>query len=526
MSTYTKLLSSIRRLIARSSVVICLFLTLAMSLLALTGFGLSGVKGAAAAPGPEDQDQTGVSPRDRDRAATTFDITWLSGCETPPDEAVTALEYAAALWGTWISSSVPIEATACWTTNLGSGDALGTGMPTEYVRNFSGAPLVNTYYPIALANALGGSDLNPARADIKLEFKSDVAWSFVTTTHHTTAPAAGEDLVAVALHELAHGLGFVGNMYEDYSVGFCGDGYYGFLYPCPTSYDWFLVDSQDIALLSYWAAGDRYGMAERLTSDANFGGLNTVVANGGTAAKLYTPNPWQVGSSLSHLDQNTFGGDVNRLMTPSYGGVTRHPGPVTLGIFQDMGWLRADGVPNVVTSGPRIVGVGTATPFTGTLLWDGYGDQPITYTWTATEQMTTTHPGLTSTDMVTLTWDTPGEKAITCIATDGDAQASAVRTALAFAVNVSGPAQGDTNRAYTFDADVTLDGYPVTFTWEATGQALSTSKSVTFTWPISGTKTMTVTAVIEGAPAQAVHTIAIESIVFNQFIFLPLVQRQ
>ena len=74
-------------------------------------------------------------------------------------------------------------------------------------------------------------------------------------------------------------------------------------------------------------------------------------------------------------------------MTPSYSSVTRHPGPVTLAIFQDMGWLRAGGVPNVVTSGPLVVGVGQTVTFTGDLIWSGYAGQPITYTWTAADQL-------------------------------------------------------------------------------------------------------------------------------------------
>ncbi len=513
MLTYAKLFLPTRR---SSPVTFYLFLILAISLLALQGPGLSGVKGAAAAaPVPEDRLQPDMS------TGTAFDITWSSGCETPPAAAETALEYAAGLWGTWISSPVTITVSACWTTL--SDDVLGTGKPTQYVQNFAGAPLVNTYYPIALASALSVQNLRSGSMDIVLQFNQNVGWSFETQRLHT--PAAGSDFVTVALHELGHGLGFAGNMVQEYNVGFCGNSPSSIY--CPTPYDWFAVDSDNVALFSY-LPDDPYALAARLKSDANFGGLNTIVANGGAAAKLYTPNPWQIGSSLSHLDQNIFGGNVNRLMTPSYGGITHHPGPVTLAILQDMGWLRADGVPNVVTSGPSIVGVGTATPFTGTLLWDGYTGQPITYTWTATEQITTTHPGLTSTDVVTLTWDAPGEKTLTLTATDGASPTSIVRTMLTFAASVDGPTEGKTGRAYPFTADVTLGSYPVTYTWEATGQMPVTSgdNSVTFTWPMSGTQTITVTAVIEGAPTQAVHTIAIESIVSDQFIFLPLVQRQ
>ncbi len=352
----------------------------------------------------------------------TFAITWSASCETPPAEAVTALEYAASLWGTWLSSTVPIEASACWTPNLIGGDALGTGMPTEYIYNFPGAPLIDVAYPIALANALSGSDLNPTRVDMTLQFKSDVTWSFALTPTQRLAPADGEDFVAIALHELAHGLGFVGNMYEERNVGFCGHP----LYPCPTPYDWFAMDSSGVRLLD---SPTPLVLGTLLESDANFGGPNTVAANGGLTAKLYAPEEFSQGSSLSHLDQITFDGSANDLMTPGYnGGAIRHPGPVTLAIFQDMGWLRADGVPNVVIAPPPTLSAGRATTLTGELLWPAYAGQPITTTWTATDQLTVTHPGLTRTDAVAFTWVTPGLKHVTLTATDGVSAAATIRT--------------------------------------------------------------------------------------------------
>jgi len=467
-------------------------------------------------------------------SGTTFNITWSTGCETPPAEAVTAFEYAASLWGTWISSTVPIEVSVCWTPNLSSGDTLGTGMPSRYIYNFSGAPLVNTAYPIALANALTGSDLDSTRADMTLQFKSDTTWSFVLTPTHLTAPVSGEDFVAVALHELAHGLGFIGNMYESYNVGFCGNGPIGYLYPCPTPYDWFAVDSAGVTLLSY-LTNDPYALAARLKGDANFGGPNTLAANGETAAKLYTPMDWQRGSSLSHLNDTTYQDSENRLMIPFYDGVTRHPGPVTLSIFQDMGWLRADGVPNAVTSGPLFIGAGQVVSMTGGLVWSEYAGQPVAYTWTATDQITTTRSDLTVTDAITFTWAARGNKRITLAVTDGITSAHATRAALVYDVTASGSTQGNTDRAYTFDAAIApeITIFPITYTWEATDKApivhanlYQTYDSAAFSWTMPGTKTITITAAMAGATTYDVHEIVIKGLVLDKHIFLPLVLRQ
>jgi hypothetical protein len=343
---------------------------------------------------------------------------WSENCEAPPAEAITALEYATDLWGDWITSTVPIDVSVCWTSVLNcSGDALACGGPTGYYANFPGAPLIHVQYPAALANALSGADLDPTRVDIMVSFQSGVGWSFSTGER-----AAGEDFVSVALHELAHGLGFIGNMYVDYSVGFCGDGAYGYLYPCPTPYDWFVVDSGGTPLLSYRTPDPR-DLGALLKSDANFGGPNTVAAGAGSA-RLYTPAAWIHGTSLSHLDQNTYQTGENELMTPSYSGVTRHPGPVTLAILQDLGWIRVD-APNVTASGEQAATAGRAVAWSVQLLWSEYTDQNITYTWTATDHGEIIHAERGITDTVSFNWTTPGPKTVAVMATGMDVPASA-----------------------------------------------------------------------------------------------------
>jgi hypothetical protein len=56
--------------------------------------------------------------------------------------------------------------------------------------------------------------------------------------------------------------------------------------------------------------------------------------------KIYAPATWAPGSSYSHLDYSTFYGTSNSLMTYRLtdGDSFHNPGPVTLGIFEDIGW--------------------------------------------------------------------------------------------------------------------------------------------------------------------------------------------
>ena len=138
-----------------------------------------------------------------------------------------------------------------------------------------------------------------------------------------------------------------------------------------------------------------------------------------------------------------------------------------------------------------------------------------------------------ATDDLTLNWSTAGVKTVVVTATTGITHARATRTALLFDVEVSGLTQGTTNHEYTFNTNLTpsTTGFPITYTWEATNQSpvvhpdQDTVDSAAFNWPTPGTMVVTVTATIEGATAQAEHTIEIEEIVLDEFVFLPLVQR-
>ncbi len=352
-------------------------------------------------------------------AAATFDITWETYCSTPPAEAITAFAYATGIWGTLISSPVPIEVSACWSTSMPCA-GIACGDTASYARNFSGAPLVDTYYPLALANALAGSDLDPTSVDIQVSFDSSQSWSFVTSG----VPGPGYDFVSVALHEIAHGLGFAGNLYESYNVGFCGTGPLHW-YVCPTVYDRFAVDSSGVALLSYLDTNP-LTLGARLKSDALFGGPNTIVRNT-SAARLNTPSIWDQGNSFSHLDPGTFGSGSNTLMLPSHQKGVRAPGPVTLAILQDMGWLLADGSANLTSSGPAQPSTGKDNVYQTELVWPGYTGQSMTYTWTISDLGVFTHTLSGITDTITLNWATTGLKSMVVTAKGGGITASATR---------------------------------------------------------------------------------------------------
>jgi len=278
---------------------------------------------------PPEQAELGIQ-------SATFNVNWnppnCNGSTTDwPTNAKTAFNYALGIWGALINSSVPIEVDACWRSDLGSG-VLGSAGATTIHGNFSGAPETYTWYPVALANAIRGNDtLNNDTAEIEANFSSTFDWYYGTDGN---AAWDEYDFVSVVLHEVGHGLGFLGSAYVSGSLGYWGDSSYQY----PIIYDRFAEDNGGTPIINYTSGST--ALASVLTSDnVFFDGPNANAANGGQRVELYAPTNWNPGSSYSHLGQ-IFDGTENALMTYSLGwGESEHsPGPVTLGIFEDLGW--------------------------------------------------------------------------------------------------------------------------------------------------------------------------------------------
>jgi hypothetical protein len=123
----------------------------------------------------------------------------------------------------------------------------------------------------------------------------------------------------------------------------CGAANYGCYGTYPYAYDRFTENNSGTKLITLGNPSAALGSA--LTSDnIYFNGTNANAANGGSRPKLYAPASWKGGSSYSHLDE-IFNGTPNALMTWSLNPAETNysPGPVTMGILQDMGWTT--GVP-------------------------------------------------------------------------------------------------------------------------------------------------------------------------------------
>ncbi len=278
-------------------------------------------------------------------------------------QAQAAFQYAVDIWETQLTSSVPIVVDAEWTA-LPSG-VLGSAGATTLYRDFSNAPQAGTWYPVALANKLAGSDLNGGTAEIHANFSSAFTnWYFGTDGN---TPSDKYDFVSVVLHELGHGLGFFGSMIVDDGDSSNGDectgtanvGCWGNHSDYPFIYDRFTENGSGVALLSFPRNSLELG-AQLTGNDVFFDGPNTNAANNNQPAELYAPFPWKYGSSYSHLGE-VFNGTKNALMTYSISpGESEHnPGPVVRGMFADMGWTINGATP---TPSPTWTTVPTNTP--------------------------------------------------------------------------------------------------------------------------------------------------------------------
>ncbi len=258
-----------------------------------------------------------------------------------PANAKNAFDYAKHIWEVTLNSPVTTVVSATW-ENLGT-NVLGSTRPSDAIRFTTnpapGGAVVNTWYPIALANKLGSKDYNSSAVEIIASFNSGFpSWYFGTDGK---VGANQYDFASVALHELAHGLGFAGSMVVINWGTPARQGSWGSGTPYPFIFDRLAVNQQDQFLVQTYQNGS-LALADQLTSNGlYFDGPHARAANGGQKPKLYAPPVWELGSSFSHLDETTYpaaGG--NALMTPYlYNGEVEHaPGAITMGIFQDLGW--------------------------------------------------------------------------------------------------------------------------------------------------------------------------------------------
>jgi hypothetical protein len=303
-------------------------------------------------------------------------------------QAKAAYDAAVNVWANLLSSPVPITI-GVDVASFGSNVLAATG-PNNFSQFASGGP----WYPVALANALAGRDLDPNNPDIVSTVGSigDVDWYFGTDGQ---TPSGEYDFESVVLHEIGHGLGIFSVTDADdpqygcqVGLGCVGNGGFRNL---PSVYDTWLVatlsaSSTNVGWLTTGPQGQRgafgnytaalhgaltgwnplpstsvQSCSAAAQSSENsrvlWAGPEATAANLGSWPSIYSPNPWNPGSSISHLDCHHYPWPgANSVLTPYVpdGEAVHAPGPIVLGMLRDIGWTE--------TVAPMITGTLAAGP--------------------------------------------------------------------------------------------------------------------------------------------------------------------
>ncbi len=288
--------------------------------------------------------------------SVSFDAT-----HTPPVEVKEVVLAAVEVWDEALATTAagPVVIAVQW-RDLGSGGVLGSAGPNGLYRSGSQLP-TSSWYPVGLYNTLLGTDRNGSSPEVNVNLNSAFSSWYVGTG---TPPSGKIDLFSVVMHEIGHGLGFIGSASTGNHAG-----------PDPTLEDIPFVFDEAV----------RHGGQPLLS----LGNRNDLLRSGslfidigsGLTEQLYAPGTWQEGSSFSHFDETANpAGTSGALMTPSIGAnqVERTLDGSVLGVMSGMGWpLRAGAAPSPPPR-PGIVKL-EGSGLNRTVSWTSAGDDVTSY---------------------------------------------------------------------------------------------------------------------------------------------------
>jgi hypothetical protein len=243
-----------------------------------------------------------------------------------------AFEAALTAWAKVIHATQPIAVQASM-LEMEDGDndptttLLATAGPTEFwLIDGIATPASLTW------QKLGGRYENAKDSDITVNANAKANWDYALDG---TAAEGKFSFLYTLMHELAHGLGMVDSF----------DAKTGKLLNEPIAfvYDGFVNRG----------AGQRnrvmdHASEEKIrdlkSNDLFFNGENATVASQASIqplpmVKLYAPDPYRAGSSVAHVDQDTYADVKTGLMTPTgFGAGSKEIDILTLAIIKDLGY--------------------------------------------------------------------------------------------------------------------------------------------------------------------------------------------
>lgn len=250
-----------------------------------------------------------------------FSFDYDAGSQYWSDSSRAALQWAADTLASYLVVDSPVTITFSITAD---------SLPDSDTLASAGSDLTNSragfYNTIVQNKVLTGVDANDSAADGEIDVNFGIDWAFGDSVGPDQY-----DFKSTMLHELLHAFGFLG--YIDEPGNNSGRNW--------PQFDRFVVDEEGTAVIG---TDFRFKNAyeENLTGGAGglyFGGPNAVDAYGGLVP-LYFPDPWEPGSSGSHLDDFIFVDADQKLMNAAAesGLGVRVIDAMELGILSDIGY--------------------------------------------------------------------------------------------------------------------------------------------------------------------------------------------
>ncbi len=185
---------------------------------------------------------------------------------------------------------------------------------------------------------LTGVDSNGTAADGTIDWNFGYGWGYFATV-----PAGSYDFQSTAMHELMHTYGFLSvvdkagnNTVENWTIFF----------------DKYMVDKNGNSVFNgtTFNTASNANLTGGVSNGMFFGGANAMAANGGNPVPLYSPNPWESGSSMSHLNDDYYTGANQKLMNASSdtGLGVRTLSTIEIGIMKDLGYTMVSSSPPTV----------------------------------------------------------------------------------------------------------------------------------------------------------------------------------
>lgn len=279
--------------------------------------------------------------------ASEFNVTYINNCGTEqwPEAAMEAVQLALDIWEFHLQSTVPIKVRAIWQGDF-PGTVIGSAGPTRIARVPSPVGEENTWYTIAQANSMLGFDILETVAEEDHHINMQINCNFDDWYFGTDAnpPEDTVDFVTVILHEIGHGVGFLGTMQGDEDTEVAGWGISANNTNDPIIYDRFVEDGAGNSIVDESV----YSNNSNQLYNAVTGGAGGIFFNGlqansrytGDPVPLYAPTPWEQGSSFSHLETEIFTDTDDALMRPvvDRANAIHTPGAIMCAMLEDQGW--------------------------------------------------------------------------------------------------------------------------------------------------------------------------------------------